>query len=494
MPQGLNAFAQYQVYNCLDSSITAQLVPVMESLMAPCHQLAYARSMWVQSLCLDISTKGMPVNQMDMLTLLKFLQQEADKALGALHLFCDAIWAPRLNPNSWQQVEVHFYEVLDLPPVWKYDFKTKQRKRGTDRDSLEKLRDTYPSVQPFVNAVLAYREAVKLAGVFKKGLEADNTLRCNVSPTGTETRRLSSQTNPFGRGTNAQNLNDRVRQVIEAPAGYGLAYIDLKTAESFAVGFISGSLPYIEACSSGDLHTAVARDTWQELAWTGNLKTDKAIAEERFYRDFSRRDMTKKLGHASNYYGKPAQIHKHTKIDKRLIEEFQPRYFGRYPEIPEWHLRTIANIQQTGIIENVFGLQRMFWGRRDDEATWREAIAHEPQGTVAEIINQGLMQVQVWLLQQERLLREFPRTGLLMQVHDAGLFCFPIPAFAELVAETVQRIKVPVHYKGIGTMEIPADSQAGKNWGKAKFDKAKGVWKNPAGLRDYAPGDQLHFS
>ena len=208
LPEGLNAFQQYQVYGCLDASVTAQLLPVMERTASPEVLHAYKRSLWTQALCLDISTKGLPINEMSMLNLVARLDAEADRAQEILNLFCYAVWARPLNPNSPKQVEEFFYEHLKLPVEWKYDHKTKQRKRGADRDALEKLRDKYPSCAPFVNCIFAYREARKLASVFKKGLEPNGTLRCSVSPTGTKTRRLSSQTNPFGRGTNAQNLNE----------------------------------------------------------------------------------------------------------------------------------------------------------------------------------------------------------------------------------------------------------------------------------------------
>lgn len=489
LPAGLTAFQQYQVYNNLDSAVTAQLLPVMWASAEPQHRLAYIRSLWTQSLCLDMSAKGFPCNKLSVLQLIHELDSEASKALQVLHLFCDAIWAPRMNPNSWQQVETFFYDFLDLPVIWKYDHKTKQRKRGTDRDSLEKLRDSYPSVRPFVSAIFTYREAVKLAGVFKRGLEADGRLRCQFSPTGTKTRRLSSQTNPFGRGTNAQNLNDRVRQVVEAPDGFDLVYIDLKTAESYAVGYIANEKKYIAAVESGDLHTAVARLTWPGLAWTGVLKADREVAEQIFYRSFSYRDMAKRGGHGTNYYGKPGTMAMHLKVDKALMESFQAQYFEAFPGIPEWHKRVIAQIQQTGLIRNVFGIERMFWGRRTEEKTYRDAIAHEPQGTVAEIMNQGLVQVQQWILKER--LNVGLRPELLAQVHDAGLFLVPSRERDQIIPEMLNRIVVPVHYPGVGTMAIPADAQVGKNWAKAKFDKKTGKWKNPAGLVDWKPGLEL---
>ena len=201
LPLGLRAFEQYQVYNCLDACITAQLVPVMLDAAGPNHLRTYEREMRLQSLCLDMSSKGFPIDQMTMITLLHELEQEARKALSCLHQFCEAVDFGKLNPNSPPQVATFFYEHMGIPVIWKYDHKTKQRKKATDRDTLEKIRNLYPVAVPFVNAILAYREATKLAGVFRKGLEPTGRLRCNFSPSGTETGRLSSQTNVYQKET-----------------------------------------------------------------------------------------------------------------------------------------------------------------------------------------------------------------------------------------------------------------------------------------------------
>jgi DNA polymerase I-like protein with 3'-5' exonuclease and polymerase domains len=490
LPQGLTSHQVDQVYNCLDSCITAQLLPVMKALLNDNTSRTYNREMRLQSLCLEMYRKGFPVDEMAVLELLRDLEREATKAKNALHLFCAAVWGPLLNPNSWQQVEGFFYEFLQLPPIWKYDHKTKVRKRGTDRDSLEKLRDNYPSSMPFVNAILAYREATKLAGVFKKGLEpVTKRLRCGFSPSGTDTGRLSSQSNPFNRGTNAQNLNDRVRRVVKAPDGFIFAYPDLKTAESFATGFCSRSPAYIAACAR-DLHTTVARMVWPHLPWTGDDDKDKVIAEKPFYRFFSYRDMSKRGGHASNYYGQPPTIAKHLKVDKRFIEEFQGGYFAAFPEIPEWHIEQIARIQRDGKLVTIMGRERHFWGRPDDPATHRAGIAFEPQSIVADVMNEGLMQVQDWLIRECDYARIMAHAdaGLLAQIHDAGLFLIPLDGAEQILPEILTRMVHPVDWGEQGVMTIPGEMSIGLNWGKAKGDK------NPAGLKTWNPGEAIHLA
>jgi len=476
IPEGLSAFQTYQVYNCLDSAVTSQLLPVMKLMMNDNHQRTYDRERRVASLCLEMSRKGFPTNEMSVLNLIMKLDREASKCKDALHLFCTAVWYNLINPNSWQQVEAFFYDYLQLPPVWQYDHKTKQRKRGTNRDALEKLRDAYPSARPFVNAILGYREAVKLAGVFKKGLEPrTKRLRCQFSPTGTDTGRLSSQTNPFGRGTNAQNLNDRVRRVVEAPPGFIIAYPDLKTAESYGVGYLSRSQRYIAACSS-DLHTTVARLVWPRLT----------NVNEYFYRDMTYRDMAKRGGHGTNYYGTAKTMAMHLKVETALIAGFQLDYFGAFPEIADWQLEVIAQIQRDGKIITPLGRERQFWGRPDDPATHRAAIAHGPQSLVADVMNEGLMQVQSWMIKECDYGRIMAHAdaGLLAQVHDAGAYLIPVDGAAEILENILQRMVFPVDFGAQGVMAIPAEMSIGLNWGKEKKN-------NPAGLRAWKPGDGI---
>ncbi len=505
IPTGLSSFDTYQVYNVLDSAVTAQLLPVILEKMNDNHRLTYNRERRVLALCLEMSTKGLPVDQLPLAELLYSLEKDERRAMRRLHQFCEAVEARPINPRSTTDVPWLFYEHLGLPPIYEYDRKTKQRKLTSDIKALEKLRENYPIAIPLVNAILAVREASKMASVFKRGLEPrGSVLRCNFSPTGTETGRLSSQQNPYGRGTNAQNLTDRVRQVIAAPDGYAILNLDLKTAESIAVGYLSGGGAYLKACQSGDLHTAVTRMTWPHFAWTGDLKKDKALAEQPGYRHFSWRDLAKREGHGSNYYatvrGLAMQIH----IPHDLVDEFQRGYFAAFPEIREWQLETIARIQRDGIIVTHLGRERRFWGRPDDGATHREAIAFEPQSLVGDAMNEGLIQVQSWLIREcrdakvflgrdNKLLRFQPDTvDLRAQVHDAGVFLVPIEALNTLAPMIQQKLQFPVDFGPLGNMVIPSDMMVGRRWNKRPKEPGAERYMRE-GLVDWKPGQPLHW-
>ena len=185
--------------------------------------------------------------------------------------------------------------------------------------------------------------------------------------------------NAFGGGTNNQNLTDEMREMFIPDEGKKLAYADLEQAESKAVARLSGDEAYIKACDSGDLHTFVSRMIWPGLGWDMNLKHDKEIAEQQFYRHFSYRDMSKRGGHLTNYKGKPATMSHHLKITLDLATRFQNSYFQAFPGIPEWHGRVARDLATHSKMTTKLGFMRWFFGRLQDEATIREAVAFEPQ-------------------------------------------------------------------------------------------------------------------
>jgi len=513
VPSGLDAWQTYQVYGVLDAAVTAQLVPVIKGKMNENHLHTYAREMRLMSLCLEMSTKGFPIDLFCNAELLYQLEKDEKRALWVLHQFCAAVGFRPVNPRSKKDVPELLYEHLGLPPQYKVDRRTRERKLTVEEAALDKLRGQYPISVPFINAILAFREAAKMGAVFKRGLEpTTHNLRGHFSPSGTESGRMSSQQNPYGRGTNLQNLTDRVRQSITAPDGYAILNLDLKTAESIAVGFQSGCRAYIEACLSGDVHTAGCRIVWPEQGWTGDIKLDKKVAGQLAYRHFSFRDLMKKGGHATNYFGKPPTLQKVAfagQVTIAFVAEFQQKYFEAFPEIADWHLEVIAKVMRDGILVTPFRRERRFWGRPDDQGTWREAIAHGPQSIVADVMNEGLLNVQEWLLRNCREAATFlGRDGRLLpfkpsvvdlraQVHDAGVFLVPLEALDELAPVIQKKLEYPVDYGDLGQMLIPSDMSCGLRWNKAPELKTGGYdLSDPylrTGLRDWRPGQELHW-
>jgi len=213
---------------------------------------------------------------------------------------------------------------------------------------------------------------------------------------------------------------------------------------------------------------------WPELKWNGELNHDKEIAEQPFYRHFSYRDMAKRGGHGTNYYGTPATMAKHLKVPKELMVGFQDKYFYAFPGIRQWHHRVAQQLQVHGFLTTALGRQRYFLGRRWDDVTLREAIAYEPQSIVGELLN-------LWLL---RVFHKLPEVQLLCQIHDAILLQYKIMDEQKIVPKVMSLAASPVIFP-CGQLIIPSSAEVGFNWGK--YNKKTG--ENPTGLIKWKGSD-----
>jgi DNA polymerase-1 len=373
------------------------------------------------------------------------------------------------------------YEVLGFPPIKKRNSKGAYEPT-VNRDALEQL-DAYFYAQPIVSHILGLRDLHKKIGVLKTGIDPDGRMRTSYNIAGTTTGRFSSSLSDFGTGTNLQNIEERLRRVFVADPGYKFAYIDLEQAESRLVGAIEWNLfndgRYLDACESGDLHTSVCRLAWADaLSWTGDLKRDREVAEQPFYRQHTYRHMAKVLGHGTNYNGKPFTMAKHTKLETQLIAAFQQKYFAAFPAHQRWHARVASDLIQHGYLDTLTSRRRWFFGRRNDDTTVREAIAYNPQGSVGDILNRGML--NVWRL---------GIIQLLLQIHDAILIQYPEDQEDRVLPLVLKAIQVHLELSNNRTLIIPSEAQTGWNWAKTDDKKKFFADGNPDGLKGYKGGD-----
>ena len=183
--------------------------------------------------------------------------------------------------------------------------------------------------------------------------------------------------------------------------------------------------------------------------------------------------MCKKIGHGTNYGGKPRTLANQAKVEIGLIEDFQPKYFRAFPAHLRWHAYVDRTLREDGYLTTLTGRKRWFFGRRNDDSTLREAIAYDPQGSLADILNRGMLQVWGGGL-----------CVLLMQIHDAILIQYPESREDEVIPRVLKALSVPIMLDSGREFTIPYGVMTGWNWGK--FDKDE----NPDGLKSYKGNDQ----
>lgn len=460
-----------QIYNAMDSAMTLEVYrSIAPQLRGNSAVDTYNFTLAMRAPALDMMLRGVRVN----LGLANERREEIAMRLHRLDHTIGQLTAPilgaPLNANSPKQLQRFFYEALGLPEQHRFDKGV--RKVSTNREALENLA-LFAIARPVANCIMRYKDLFGLMKVLRKGIDPDGRIRTSYNITGTETGRWSSSTNAFGRGDNLQNWTGEMRQILCADPGYKVAYIDLQSAESYAVAYLSGDEDYIAACHSGDIHTYVARMVWPALAWTGDLASDRKIADGLFYGHMTRRDLSKRGGHGTNYYGKPPTIARHMKVPTMLIRSFQDQYFERFPGIRAWHQRVAQELQTTFTLTTPFGRTRQFLGRTWEDATLREAIAFNPQSFVGDYLNHGLLSVY-----RARL----PSVQLLLQIHDAIGIQYKPEHEAEVLPAVQRLMSFPVEIGG-RSLTIPTDVEVGWNFGKFHPEK------NPDGLRKWRGTD-----
>lgn len=473
---------KYWFYSGMDSCITEEIRHKLRAKLDDTTGPLYEHTLRMQAPILDMMMRGVRVSE----TLRKFAQDETQKELDKLKEDFDRICvdglglAKPVNPGSHVQVKELFYDVLGLQEIKKRNSNGIYA-RASDRETLEKL-GQYFIAQPFVNYILAMRDKRKVLGFLKTPVDSDGRIRCSFSLAGTKTGRLNSSFSDFGTGTNLQNIDKNLRYMFVADPGKIMVNIDLEQADSRNVGALCWDIfhdshgpefagSYLDACESGDLHTTVCRMAWTNLEWDAP-ENYRAIADQIAYRTYSYRDMSKKLGHGSNYYGQPHTMAMHAKLPTRQVVDFQSAYFGAFPCIPEWHKWTINQFQTTRQLTHLFGRRRTFFGDVKNQNNINAAIAYSPQGMTGEQINHGML--ALWL---------DPRFELMVQVHDSILFQVDRDKVNELVPLALKMMEVHKTLKGGRDFFVPLEAEVGYNWGKASD-------VNPLGMKTWK-GEEL---
>lgn len=466
-----DSFEREMIYNGLDCCVTAEVLQALLPQLDATTNATYQFSKALQGPTLEMRLRGVLVDHARKAEVIdEFFDQIDILESQLLRIIYDGVGILRFNWRSNDDLKYLFYNVLGLPEI---------RKKGvatTDRKALEKLW-LYIRARQIVNHILKMRDLAKKISVLQTEIDPDGRMRTSYNIAGTNTGRFSSSFSEFGTGGNLQNIEESLRSIFISDAGYKFAKLDAKSGESYCVGGTEWNLfrdgRYLDAVESGDVHTAVARICWPNLAWTGELRRDKALAESPYYRHYTYRFMCKKLGHGSNYGGQPDTLAAQAELPVRVVQGFQPKYFQAFPSHLRWHEWVDNALRRTGTLTSLTGRRRQFFGRRNDPATLREGIAYDPQGSLADIVNTGML--RVW---RER------RAILMMHDHDATTWMYPEEQEDEIVPYLQKALVHEIPLKNGRTLSIPYDCKTG--WNKGDYD----AQTNPDGLKDYVGKDK----
>jgi DNA polymerase I-like protein with 3'-5' exonuclease and polymerase domains len=475
-------FTRQQVYNGMDTCMTLEIKNALYTLLTPPSQLLYNFERALQLPLFEMMQRGVKIDVKKRDEAVEEIKTEILALQSRLSLLSLILWNRPVNPNSKKQLEEFLYKKLKFSKQYKIE--KGERKVSVSRKCLEKLQEYYHA-RPLIDLILAIRDKAKTLSTLQTEIGPDGRYRTSFNLT-TETTRLSSSKNSFGDSGNLQNLTrdteenpSIIRQIFRADEGYEICSLDFKQSESYDFGWLHGILfddwEYLDLVQNSDEHTEVARMIWPNLPWTGDIKKDKNLANKTtYYRNFSYRNMSKLGAHACKYLISPSGMARHLRIPEKLAEEFQERYYAKFPTFPKYFKYVAHQLQTMRKLTNAFGVSRVFFGDPSDPATLREAVAYNPQSATANRTNLALCFLR----------RNSPFSPndfqLLVQVHDDIKFQFKPELIEEVLPFAQKQLAITLtHPSTDRVLTVPTEAKVGLNF--ASYHEKL----NPGGLKEW---------
>lgn len=350
-----------------------------------------------------------------------------------------------VNLSSPKQLQEVLFDELDMP-------KTRKTKSGytTDAAALAELQAKKP--HPFLDALLAHRDANKLRQMVEtliKAVQEDGRIHTTFVQTGASTGRLAS-TDP-----NLQNIpvrseeGRRIREgFIHAPEFETLMTADYSQIEMRIMAHLSGDEGLIQAFNEGeDLHRFVGARIF-------GVTPEEVTSEMRA----KVKAMSYGLAYGLSAFGLSKQLGISGAEAKQLMVD----YFERFGGVRDYLRSVVDQAKRDTFTETIFGRRRPFPDLASPNRILREnaerAALNSPiQGSAADIIKRAMIQV-------ERRMREADlRSRMLLQIHDELMF-----EVAEGEWDALEAI-VREEMAGAAELSVPLEVQVGhgSNWNAA---------------------------
>lgn len=336
--------------------------------------------------------------------LLGSLESELGERVSALEATAFSIIGHEVNLGSPKQLQVVLFDELGMP-------KTRATKTGfsTDASALQDLQESHP--HPFLDALLAHRDATKLRQIVEgllQSVAADGRIHTTFDQTGTSTGRLSSLE------PNLQNIPVRtdvgraIRASFGAGAGSeGLITADYSQIEMRIMAHLSADEGLISAFRDGeDLHRFVGARIF-------DVDPGDVSAEMRT----KVKAMSYGLAYGLSAFGLAKQL----RIAPGEAKELMTEYFRRFGNVRDYLRSVVEQAKEKGYTETIFGRRRPFPelsspNRIVREAAERAALNAPIQGTAADIIKRAMVSIEGDIAAASMSSR------MVLQVHDELVF------------------------------------------------------------------------
>jgi len=336
----------------------------------------------------------------------------------------DAVGEPDFNINSVPQKLKLFKDLLGIKLV-------KAKKSGndtTDSAAMKGYIEEYPLYKPFLTLMLEYQSLKVFVNTFLgMELDDDSRARTQYKIAGTDTYRLSSTKNVWGKGANLQNIPSKgkidlvfteqvakessnpiikenlistglalpnVKKMFLPDSGKWVFFnVDFSSADARIVGHRTNCKFYIDIFREGlDIYSVLAEEYYRK-------KIDKKSKERQTF---------KMVCHATAYGGFAPTIARGTGLLVQEVHKLQQWYFSVCPQVRQWHRDVQRDISTIGYVTNIFGARGWFLNT-NDQTLLNKAIAWQPQSEVGILTNKGLVSIE----------KHEENIQVLLQTHDS---------------------------------------------------------------------------
>jgi DNA polymerase-1 len=258
-------------------------------------------------------------------------------------------------------------------------------------------------------------------------------IHTSFSQTATATGRLASS------DPNVQNIpvSDEwpVRSAFKAAENHYLISADYSQIELRVLAHISQDPALIEAFKAGhDIHAETASGLF-----------NVPLAEV----DSKQRSLAKTINFSILYGLSAYGLARDLDIPQKEAQQYIERYFAHYPKVVAWMDTVIEFAKDHGYVQTLWGRRRYVPGiyeknRNLYELARRVAINTVVQGTAAELMKKGMLELDA------RLKQQYPSTQLLLQIHDELIIqtpaveVEPVQALVKSTLETIVSWNIPL--------------------------------------------------
>lgn len=372
--------------------------------------------------------------------------QSIGQRLDELEIEAHNLAGKSFNLGSPKQLQQILFEELKIPVIKK----TPKGAPSTAEEVLQELALDYP----LPKVILENRGLSKLKSTYTDKLPlmvSGKTGRVHTSyhQAVTATGRLSS-TDP-----NLQNIPIRseqgrkIRRAFIAPENHKIVAIDYSQIELRIMAHLSSDKGLVTAFSEGkDVHQATAAEIF-------SVSLDEVTSDQRR----SAKAINFGLIYGMSAFGLAKQLN----IGRQQAQEYQNKYFERYPGVLTYMEDTRQQASEQGFVETLFG-RRLYLpdinaknGMRK-KAAERAAINAPMQGTAADIIKKAMIAVAAWLSEQND-----DRIKMTMQVHDELIF----EIHENIVEEATEKLVELMNNAVELSVPLIAEAGVGNNWDEA---------------------------